>query len=124
MKLGDFLTLKALLAFLFAAGALLVPGLLIVFHGGQSSSMAEAAMRYYGAMLLGIGLICWFLRNAEASQARRNILLALFIADTLGLITALLALGTLNFLGWVDAAIWLILVLGLAYYRFLQPQAM
>jgi len=125
MKLSDFLLLKSLISFVYALGALLIPGLLIVFHGRTADEMGQLLGRYYGALLFGIGLICWFIRNAPDSEMRRSILLALFIADAFGFVIALSAqlAGMLNLLGWVDATIWLILVLGLGYYRFLQPRS-
>jgi hypothetical protein len=125
MKLSDFMTLKAVVSVVYALGALLVPGLLLVFHGARADDFGQLLARYYGALLLGVALICWFIKNAEDSAMRRGILLALFVADTLGFIVALLAQlsGMMNFLGWVDAAIWLVLAVGLGYFRFLQPRS-
>lgn len=122
MKLSEFLTLKAIISFVYALGALIVPGLLLVYHGRPTDDMGQVLARYFGAMLFGIGLLCWSIKSLEDSETRRSILLALFIADALGLVIALIAQFTLalSVLGWVDIAIWVILVLGLGYYRFLQ----
>ena len=123
MKLSEFLTLKSLIAFVYALGALLIPGTFVFYHGALIGDvMGEVLGRYFGAMLLGIGLICWSIRKLADSELRRSILLALFLADALGLVISLIAQLSipLNVLGWVDIAIWVILVLGLGYYRFLQ----
>jgi hypothetical protein len=124
MKLSNFLTLKALVSFIFAIGALLAPVYLVALHGHQLDDFGTVLARYYGALLLGIGLLCWSLRSRLAkSDTRQSILLALLIADTLGFITALAGQLSVNLglLGWIDTAIWLILVLGLAYFRFADP---
>jgi hypothetical protein len=121
MKLSNFLALKAFVSFIFAIGALLAPVYLVALHGFQLDDFGTVLARYYGALLFGIGLLCWSLRSKLAkSDLRRSILFALLIADTLGFITALAGQLSVNLglLGWIDTAIWLILVLGLAYFRF------
>jgi hypothetical protein len=80
--------------------------------------------RFLGACLIGIGLICWLDREADP-EALQGITLALCIGDTVGFLVALLGQlsGLLNALGWVNVVIWLLLALGLGYFRFLKPSA-
>lgn len=81
--------------------------------------------RYVGATLIGIGLVCLLARSATDPKALQGITLALFIGDTVGFIVALLGQfgPTASPLGWVNVAIWLLLALGLGYFRFLKPSA-
>jgi hypothetical protein len=126
MKLSNFLTLKALVAFVFALGALLAPVYLVVLHGHQLDDFGTVLARYYGALLLGIGWLCWSVKNRLAkSDLRQDVLTALLVADSLGFVIALAAQYSVNMgvLGWVDTAIWLILVLGLVYFRFVEPSS-
>ena len=78
--------------------------------------------RFFGALLIGIGLILWLSRNADWNILK-VVTLSLFIADTIGFIVALVAqlAGVMNSLGWIIVAIWLLLALGLGYFRFLKP---
>jgi hypothetical protein len=78
--------------------------------------------RFFAALLIGIGLILWISRNADWN-ALKGITLSLCIADTIGFIVALIGQlsGNMNALGWIIVVIWLLLALGLAYFRFLKP---
>jgi hypothetical protein len=78
--------------------------------------------RFFGALLLGIGLILWLCRNADWNVLK-SITFSLCIADTIGFIIALAAqlAGVMNSLGWIIVVIWLLLASGLGYFRFLKP---
>ena len=79
---------------------------------------------YFGAMLVGIAILCYFASNATASELRKKVILSLFVADTIGLILALIAQlgGKMNGLGWILVVLWLVLALGLGYFSFLKPE--
>ncbi len=78
--------------------------------------------RFFAGLLIGIGVILWLSRNADWSLLK-HITLSLFIADTIGFIIALTGqlAGVMNTMGWIIVAIWLLLALGLGYFRFLKP---
>ena len=78
--------------------------------------------RYTGALLIGIGLVSWYTRLCTGYKEIQGILLSLFVADTLGLIIALIAQlsGQYSGLGWFTVAIWFLLALGLGYFRFIN----
>jgi len=79
---------------------------------------------YFGAMLVGIAIICYFAAGAAASALRRKVILSLAVADTLGFILALIAQfsGKFTALGWILVLLWLILALLLAYFAFMKPE--
>jgi len=78
---------------------------------------------YFGAMLVGVALICYSASSSRASALRKKVILSLFCADTIGFILALIAQlsGDMNGLGWILVALWLVLALGLGYFYFLKP---
>ena len=78
--------------------------------------------RLLGAMLIGIGLICWFEKNADVG-ALRSIILALLVADVLGFLVTLMGQlsGLMNALGWIMVVLWFLLALGFGYFRFVAP---
>lgn len=123
MKVSTFLTIKAIASFIFAALELLAPATLISLMGGRAEPVTVYVMRTLGAAFVGIGLICWFTRNAARSALRQGVLLALFCADSVGFIVALWAqlAGLTNALHWAIVVIWLLLAAGLGYFRFLKP---
>jgi hypothetical protein len=122
MKLSTFLIVKAVICFIFGLGYLIAP----VFVGSIYEITLDPdgiiMARFFGTLLLGIGLILWLCRNADWSVLK-SITLSMLIADTFGFIIALAAqlAGVMNSLGWIIVAIWLLLALGLGYFRFLKP---
>jgi len=124
MKLGNFLVVKAAISLAFGIAFALVPAAVMSLYGVTLDLGGALMARFFGACLIGIGLICWLDRNA-GPQVLQGITLALCIGDTVGFIVALLGQlsGLTNALGWVNVVIWLLLALGLGYFRFLKPSA-
>jgi len=62
-------------------------------------------------------MLAWCARNSTESDARRAIVIALFVYDAIGLIVTLIAIftGALNSPGWLVAALYLFLALGFGY---------
>lgn len=121
MKLSNFLVVKAVISLIFGILFVLVPAAAMSMYGATLDSAGSVMARFFGACLIGIGLICWLYRNAD-HNAIQGVTFSLFIADTIGFIVALLAQlsGQMNALGWVNVIIWLLLALGLGYFRFLK----
>ena len=122
MELRKFLTIKALISIIFGLLFLLFPAFSMAMFGVSLDAVGVVMTRYFGVGMLGIGLICSFYRGKDF-RALSDLLLALFITDTLGFIVALSAQlsGLLNFLGWLVVLIWLLLAVGLGYFRFSRP---
>jgi len=121
MKLSHFLSAKAIISLLFGIALVLEPATLMSLFGATLDPAGIMISRLLGAMLIAIGLICWFEKDTEAGRLK-GIMLALFIGDTIGFIVVLLAqlTGVFNTLGWVTVALWFLLALGFAYFRFLK----
>jgi len=122
MKLSSFLVVKAIISLVFGIGFVAIPTAVWSIYGVTVDSVGLLATRFFAACLIGIGLICWLTRNAD-TNALKSITLSLFIADTIGFIIAIAGQlsGIMNAFGWIVVAIWLILALGLGYFRFLKP---
>ena len=121
MKISSFLMLKAIISLAFGIGFAVIPAVVWSIYGVTLDPAGIMATRFFGACLLGIGLICWVTRNADFNTLK-GILFGLVIADTIGFIIALSVQlsGIVNTLGWFNVAIWLLLALGLGYFRFLK----
>jgi hypothetical protein len=122
MKLSNFLVVKAVISLVFGIVFALVPAAAMSLYGITLDPAGTMMTRFLGACLIGIGLICWLDRNAD-HKALQGITLALCIGDTVGFLVALVSQlsGLANALGWVNVVIWLLLALGLGYFRFLKP---
>jgi hypothetical protein len=79
---------------------------------------------YFGAMLVGIAIICYFASSATASVLRKKVMLCLGIADTIGFILALIAQfsGKFNGLGWILVLLWLLLAFFLLYFWYTEKE--
>lgn len=121
MKISSFLMLKAIISLLFGIGFIAIPTAVWSVYGVTLDPAGIIMTRFFAACLLGIGLICWVTRNADFNTLK-GIILSLCIADTIGFIIALSMQlsGIVNALGWINVAIWLLLALGLGYFRFLK----
>ncbi len=125
MKFSNLMVIKAIVCLVFGIPLLLVPGLLLSFYGITLGPGGVFMARVYGASLLGNLMLTWFARNAADSEARRAIVLDLFIYDAIGFVVALLVQlsGLMNVLGWSIVAIYLLLALGYGYFQFVKPTA-
>jgi hypothetical protein len=70
--------------------------------------------------MMGNMMLSWFSRNSKESDARRAIILALFVYDAVGVVITLIAIlsGALNPLAWLIVALYLFFALGFGYYLF------
>ena len=120
MKLSTLMVITAIVAFFFGIAFVLVTGTLMSCYGVSLSPGGLIVARLFGAALLGFAVLTWSARNAEASEARKAIILALFISDSIGFIVALAGQlsGVFNDLGWSTVIIYLLLALGFGYFQF------
>ena len=122
MKLGTFLIVKAIVCLIFGLGYMIAPVSVGSIYAISLDPDGVIMSRFFAALLIGIGIILWQCRNADWSVLK-NITLSLCIADTIGFIISLAGQlgGVMNSLGWIIVVIWLLLALGLGYFRFLNP---
>ena len=120
MKLSTFLVINAIIAALFGLGFVFVPSQVASLYGYPADAGLLYTGQLFGAALLAFAVLTWFARNLPDSDARRAILLALFVGDAVGFVVALIAQigGTVATLGWSTVAIYLLLAIGLFYFRF------
>ncbi len=114
MTFQTLLIIKAIVCLFFGALLLFLPGTLLGILGASLDSAGTFTAREYGAALFGTLMLTWFARNAAESDARRAILLDLFVYDAIGFVITLLAVlsGVLNFLGWGVVVVYLFFTLG------------
>lgn len=117
MKYRTMMIIKAIVCLCFGPLLLLVPGWLLNFLGSSYGPGAALTAREYGAALIGMLLLTWLARNAEASVARCAIIWHFFVYDAIALVVTLIILlsGGLNILGWGIVAIYLFFTLGFGY---------
>jgi hypothetical protein len=101
----------------FGLGSLLLPEVILSLLGGETDALGRALLRELGAILLGLGVVAWFVRDLGEGSARRGVISGTFIAVALtavivGLVTAS---GMFNLLGWAIVAFHAVIAVGLAW---------
>jgi len=123
MKLNTLMVINAIVAVLFGIALVLVPAQVIQLYGLTVDAQLKYVGQLFGAALVGFAFLTWSARNATDSDARRAIVLALFVSDGVGFIVALIGqlAGVVNSFGWSLVAIYLLLALGFGYFQFARP---
>ena len=125
MKFQTLMIIKAIVCLVFGILILFAPGFTYsLFLGISLDPGGTFAARQYSASLFGNLMITWFARNAQESDARRAIILGLFVYDAIGFVVALLAQisGLLSPMGWSIVVLYLLLAVGFGYFLFKPPQ--
>jgi hypothetical protein len=89
MKLNVMFTIAAVYGFLIGLGAFLFPGTMASMGGVEASSGVLMSTRFLGVANLGLALIAWLVRNADASKARDGVTLGFTIFFALHALTSL-----------------------------------
>jgi len=120
MKLGNLFAVNAVIAGLFGLAFVFAPARLLAQYGLAVDAGFALVAQLFGAALIGYAILTWQARTAADSDARRAIVLALFISDAVAFVLALMAQlkGLVNSLGWSTVAIYLLLAIGFAYFQF------
>jgi hypothetical protein len=123
MNFKNLMIIKALVCLAFGILLLAIPDKLLSIFGAVLSDGGMFTAREYGAALFGNLFLCWFARNALESDARKAIILALFVYDLIAFVmtTITVIAGVLNVLGWAIVMIYLFFTLGFGYFLVKPP---
>lgn len=123
MNFKNLMVVKALVCLGFGTLLIAIPNKLISIFGATLGDGGMFTAREYGASLFGNLFLCWFAKNANESDARRAIILALFVYDLIAFVmTAITVIsGVLKPLGWSIVIIYLFFAVGFGYFLFNPP---
>ena len=99
MKLSAFLGLAGALGVLFGLEFLLIPEMALAQYGVPTAAPNLMQARYFGSTLLAFELLLWLARGTLDTTARRALLVASLVGNTIGLVLSLQA----RFAGLQDA---------------------
>ena len=120
MKFSTFMVIYAVISAAFGLGFVLMPGQILPMYGVEPNAVLNLVGQFLGAALVLLALLTWLVRNLNASETRRAIILALLVGETIGFVLALIGQlnGIFNVMGWSVVAVYLLFALGLAYFQF------
>ena len=122
---SGFLIFVAIVSIVYGIGNLVTPAWVNEIHGVASSPGTSLLSRYFGASLLGVGVMAWLARNAADSDALLAYMRGGLVISVVGLIVSLhaMAVGLMNILGWAPVVIQALLSLGFATFAFMKRPA-
>jgi hypothetical protein len=120
MKLKTLMIITAVLAATFGLAFLLVPGQVLSLYGMKETASLIYIGQLFGVDLVTFAILAWLAKNAAESEARKAIVLALFIGFAIGFVFALLGQlkNVVNVLGWFTVVSYLLLAIGFGYFNF------
>jgi hypothetical protein len=123
MEFKNLMVIKAMVCLAFGILLLAVPDKLLSIFGATLSDGGMFTAREYGSSLFGNLFLCWFARNAGESDARKAIILALFVYDLIAFIMTVITIisGVLNPLGWLIVFVYLFFTVGFGYFLVNPP---
>ena len=123
MNFKNLMIIKTLVCLAFGILLLAIPDRLLSIFGATLSAGGMFTAREYGAALFGNLFLCWFAKSATESDARRAIIIALFVYDLIGfIVTAITVISrVLNPLGWLIVLVYLFFTLGFGYFLVKPP---
>ena len=125
MKLRTLMVINTVISAVFGIAFVLIPGKVLSLYGVQPSPALHYMGQLFGVSLVTFAVLTWSARNADASDARKAIVLSFFIGDGIGFIVALIAqLGSIvNTLGWSTVVIYLFFAFGYGYFHFAKSSS-
>jgi apolipoprotein N-acyltransferase len=122
MTLRHLFIVTSVFTAVYGLGLLVVPGAVSAFYGQQVEVSGYANTRMWGAAIIGFALLTWLCRNAEDSQVRRGIVLALFCYFIVALATCLLNFWTVPqpLIAWTTPLLYLLLAIAYGYFHFVH----
>ena len=123
MKLKTLMIINAIVAIVFGVVFVIIPSQVYSLYGpsiGDAAGVLNYMGQLFGATLIGFGLLTWTARDAAESEARKAIVLALFVSEGIGFVVAFIGQmnNVVNVLGWSTVAIYFLLALGFGYFQF------
>jgi hypothetical protein len=124
MNFKNLMIIKALVCLFFGILMLVIPDKLLSILGATLSDGGMFTAREYGCSLFGNLFLCWFTKSVAESDARRAIILALFVYDLIAFVMTTLTViaGVLNPLGWFVVFIYLFFAIGFGYFLVKPPE--
>jgi hypothetical protein len=121
MRTSVLLMVTAMVYGAYGLGFLFSPGTFIALYGGEIGSIGAFTTQLYAAMLLGVSIMCWQVKDAPRNEAFMAILLGLFVAMTIA--TIIVGMNqftspTARAWAWMPWTIQALLAAGFGYARF------
>ena len=120
MKLRSLFILTAMIGMLISVAYLLIPRSFLGLYGVEPTSFGLYAARFFGGSTFSFSILIWLARDVHDERALRAIVTGLLVSFLIATILVLIGQlsAVLNALGWINCAVFALLLLGYAYFAF------
>jgi apolipoprotein N-acyltransferase len=120
MTLRHLFTTTSIISAVYGFGLMFAPRAMSAFFSQHLELGGYANTRMWGAAIIGFAVLTWLCRDAEDSQVRRGIVLALFCYFIIALATCLLNFWTepQPLIAWTTPLVYLLLAVAYGYFHF------
>ena len=124
MNLKLLMSIKSAICWVFGLAFVIIPAQTLTFYGVNMIEGGIFMTRLFGASFILLALWLGLARDAKEVISRRAVAISVTIGDLLGfaLMVYWLLTGNGNALGWVNAAVYLLLAIGFAYTLVVEPE--
>ncbi len=112
-----YLTIAAIVTILYGIGFVLIPANLVALYGVKPEPNVVLNIQFFGAALIGLGVIFWFARDFRDWAAVRGVLIGAVVGDVIGVLVNIWGTmrGLMNGLAWSSTIVYVLLLLGALY---------
>lgn len=116
--------LNALLAFVFGVAFLVVPAQSLGFFQAEQYAATLLMGRFFGSAMIALGLVLWFVKDANDDGVQKMVAISLLISSVLGLVVNIMGIasGVIRTNGWISIIVYVLFALGYAFMLFLKPK--
>jgi hypothetical protein len=118
------LTINAVIAILFGLAFVFMPTTAGAVYGVPPDPHTVLNAQFFGATLIGLGVVFWFAKDFRDWDAVRGVLIASVVGDIFGGGVNLFGTfqGLLNGMAWSSTAIYALLLVGALYCLSMGPE--
>jgi apolipoprotein N-acyltransferase len=122
VTLKHMFAINAFISAVFGLGLILAPAAVGALYSQHLDPDGVANTRMWGTAIFGYALMTWFCRNAEDSETRRRMVLALFSYFTIGFAACVFNFWTepQPLIAWTTPLLYLLLALGYGCFHFIH----
>lgn len=123
MKFKTLLAVNSAVAIVSGAACVLLPVQLLAHYDVTLSPMGLVVYQFWGATLVGLGMLIWIVRAVTDSVPQKRISLALFVVNALSCVMAVRGqYAGANARGWSMVALFGVLALAYGAFTFVKAQ--
>lgn len=122
MKFKTLLIVNSLLAVIAGVLCVLIPAKLLSGFGIHLIPMGLVIYQFWGAALIGLGMLTWFARKITEPAIQRSFAFSLFVTHGLNTFMAIRGqFAGANKFGWSNVALFFLLALGFGFFVVMNP---